>query len=287
MMLWSIVAYTSPCFSITTKEQLIDKVIVSVDDQLIFYTDIESEYTFYQTQGKNLKEMPSKLQLLESSIVNKMLLAIAFQKGIKVKKEDIEKNLQARLESIIHQVGSIAKLEQQFGKSIEEIKKDLRENINEQLTIDRMRHAILEDITLVPQEVKQFYESLHPSKIPMCPTMVEAYRIIKYPTTMEHRKKSLEEVHIEIVQNGKSFLDIAKKISEDTTTVAKGGERGFYKLGELDPLYEKTALSLAPGEVSEVIETKDGFHLIQLIKKNKKQYNTRHILIKHPFITWK
>ena len=122
MILWSIAAYTIPSFSVAQK-QLIDKVIVSVDDQLIFYTDVESEYTFYTAQEKTLKEIPSKLQLLENLIVNKILLATAFKKGIHVKKEEIEKNLQVRLESIIHQIGSIARLEQQFGKSIEEIKK--------------------------------------------------------------------------------------------------------------------------------------------------------------------
>ena len=161
MILWSLAAYTIPSFSDTnTKEQLIDKVIVSVDDQLIFYTDVESEYTFYSAQREKLKEVPSKLQIVENLIINKILLATAIKKGIYIKKEEIEKNLQARLESIIHQMGGVARLEQHFAKSIEEIKQDLRKNINEQLIIERMRHKILEDVTLMPQEVKHFFEQI-------------------------------------------------------------------------------------------------------------------------------
>ena len=280
MMLLSIAAYTTPSFS-ATKEQLIDKVIVSVDDQLIFYTDVESEYTFYQAQGKKLKEVPTKQQILENLIANKILLAMALKKGIHIKKEEIEKNLQARLETIIHQSGGVARLEQHFGKSIEAIKKDLRTNINEQLTIDRMRHTILEAVTLVPQEVKHFYEQLPSSEIPTWPTTVEAYRLIQYPTTVDKWKQALEAARVEIVAHGKAFSDVAKTLSDDTVTAANGGEIGCYKRGELDPVYEKTALSLSPGEVSQVVETEAGFYLIQLIKKTKKQYNTRHIFRPH------
>lgn len=280
VILWSISAYTVPSFS-ATKEQLIDKVIVSIDDQVIFYTEVESEYAFYATQQKKLKEIPSKLQILENLITNKILLAIALQKGIHIKKEEIEKNLQFRLENIIHQMGTVAKLEQHFGKSIEELKKDLRKNIREQLTIDRMRNVILEDVTIVPQEVKCFFEQIPLSQLPLLPTTVEAYRLVKHPNTVQKNREALEEARLEILQNGKAFTDIAKNISEDTATAANGGEIGFCKMGDLDPDYEKTALSLSPGEVSQVIETQFGLHLIQLIKKTKKRYNTRHILIKH------
>jgi peptidyl-prolyl cis-trans isomerase SurA len=281
IILWSLAAYTIPSFSATnTKEQLIDKVIVSVDDQLIFYTDVESEYTFYTAQREKLKEVPSKLQIVENLIINKILLATAIKKGIYIKKEEIEKNLQARLESIIHQMGGVARLEQHFAKSIEEIKQDLRKNINEQLTIERMRHKILEDVTLMPQEVKHFYEQIPASELPSFPTMVEAYRIMQYPTMADQSKQKLEAVRAGIVQQGKAFSEVSKTISEDIATVANG-EEGCYKRGELDPLYEETALRLSPGQVSEVIETEAGFYLIQLIKKNKKQYNTRHLFLKH------
>lgn len=280
LMLWSIAAYTIPSFS-ASKEQLIDKVIVSVDDQLIFYTDVESEYTFYQTQGKKFKEVPTKQQILENLIGNKILLAMAIKKGIHIKKEEIEKNLQARLETIIHQSGGVARLEQHFGKSIEEIKKELRKNINEQLTIDRMRHIILEAVTLVPQEVKHFYEQLPSSEIPTWPTTVEAYRLIQYPTTLDKEKKALEAARVEIVAHRKAFAEIAKTLSDDTATTSKGVVESCYQRGELDSVYEETALSLSPGQVSEVIETETGFYLLQLIKKNKKQYKTRHIFRPH------
>ncbi len=260
-------------------EQLIDKVIASVDDQPIFYTDLEAEYQLHQAQGTK-GGTPTKVQILENMVVNKILLANAAKKDIHVKKEEMERYLRARVEAILQQVGTEARLEQYVGKSIEVFKDELRKSIREQLTLDRMRHLIIDDITISPQEVKTFFDQLPPAEIPVCPTMVEAYQLIRFPHIVPVGRYKLEDTQVRI-QNGKDFAEAAREESEDEATAANGGELGFWKIGQLDPAYEKAALSLRPGEVSDIVETRFGFHLIQLIERKKDQYNTRHILIEH------
>lgn len=258
--------------------QLIDKVIASVDDQPIFYTELEAAYQLYQAQG--LEEAPTKAQILENMVVNKMLLASASKKGIHIKKEEIERYLSARMEAMVQQVGTEAMLEQYLGKPIEIFKDELRKSIREQLTLEHMRRLIMDEITVSPQEVKNFFAQLPTAEIPVCPTMVEAYQLVLYPRVVPVGRYVLEDVRARIVQDGKDFAEAARETSEDQATAVNGGELGFWKVGQLDPAYEKAALSLSPGEISDIVETRYGFHLIQLIERKKDQYNTRHILIK-------
>jgi peptidyl-prolyl cis-trans isomerase SurA len=282
-LLWIVVGFVGGWATLIAQVpegQLIDKVIASVDDQPIFYTDLEAEYQLHQAQGTKEKT-PTKVQILENMVVNKILLANAAKKGIHIKKEEIERYLRARMETIMQQVGTEARLEQYLGKSIEVFKDELRKSIREQLTLDHMRRLIIDDITISPQEVKTFFNNLPPAGIPVCPTMVEAYQLVRYPQVVPVGRYKLQDIRGLIQEQGKDFAKLAKEYSEDEATAANGGELGFWKIGQLDPAYEKAALSLSPGEVSDIVETRFGFHLIKLIKRKNDQYNSRHILIKH------
>lgn len=278
LILWLMGAWTTLREQVP-EGQLIDKVIASVDDQPIFYTELEAEYQLYQTQGVKGKA-PTKVELLENMVVNKILLSNANKKDVRIKKEEIERYLRARMETIMQQVGTVARLEQYAGKSIEVFKDELRKSIREQLTLDQMRHLIIDDITISPQEVKTFFSNLSSSAIPVYPAVVEAYQLVRFPHDLPVGKYRLEEVKASL-KAGEEFAVLAKKYSEDEATASNGGELGFWKIGQLDPAYEKAALSLSPGEVSDIVETRFGFHLIQLIERKRAQYNSRHILIKH------
>lgn len=279
ILIWSVGGWTTPMAQVP-EGQLIDKVIASVDDQPIFYTELEAEYQLHQAQG--LKgETPTKVQILENMVVNKILLANAAKKGVHIKKEEIEGYLRARMETIMEQVGTEARLEQYLGRSIEVFKDELRKSIREQLTLDHMRHLIIDDITISPQEVKTFFGNLPSAKIPFYPAMVEAYHLVRAPHDVPVGRyvHVLENVQASL-QAGEDFAALAKRYSEDEATAPNGGELGFWKIGQLDPAYEKAALSLSPGQVSHIVETRFGFHLIQLVERIRDQYNSRHILIK-------
>lgn len=262
--------------------KLLDKVIASVDDQPILQSELEREYQLYQSQ-ENSGKKPTKCQILENMVINKILLANAAKKEIHVKKEEIDRYLNYRMQAILEEVGTEAKLEQYTRKPIHVFKEELRKSIREQLTIEKMRDAIIGDITVSPIEVQAYFNQLPPNEIPFFPATVEAYHLVIFPSVDAQEKKEAIENLASLkarIQSGEEFAVLAQQYSEDPGSASNGGELGFWRIGELDPAYEQAALALKPGEISAPIETRFGFHIIQLIERQKDRYNTRHILIK-------
>jgi len=266
----------------TPQGKLLDKVIASVDDQLILQSELEAEYQLYQAQD-NTDKKPTKCQVLENMVINKILLANASKKEIYVKKEEVDRYLNYRMQAILKDVGTEARLEQYTRKPIHVFKEEMRKGIREQLTIEKMRDAIVGDIIISPIEVQAYFDQLPPSEVPFFPAIVEAYQLVLFPSIEEQEKKVVIENLTSLktrIQAGESFAVLARQYSEDIGSASNGGELGFWRIGELDPTYEKTALALKPGEISDPVETRFGFHIIQLIEKQKDKYNTRHILLK-------
>ena len=268
------------------QRQLIDKVIASVDDEPLFRSELEAQYAHYQQQvgvGKG----PTRCEILENMIINKIMLANAVKKGIHIKEKEIAHYFDYQMENILKDLGSEARLEQYLkqvvGKSLQVFKEELRKSIKDQLTIERIRNTIVGDITISPTEAKTFFNQLSPNDIPFYPASVEVYHLVIYPP-IEQQERAATLAKLETlktrIQAGEEFGILAKQYSEDIGTATHGGELGFWRIGELDPVYEKAALALKPGEISATVETKFGLHLIQLIGRQKSKYNTRHILLK-------
>jgi peptidyl-prolyl cis-trans isomerase SurA len=284
LVIWILVGCCKLYAQIPARK-LIDKVIASIDDQPILKSEVEAEYERYQQQ-LGAEKGPTKCEILENMIINNIILANAAKKGIHIKNEEIDRYLNYQMEGILREMGSEARLEQYvnqvLGKSLKNFKKELRKNIKNQLTIEKMRNVIIGDITISPSEVKTFFNQLNPNDIPFYPATVEAYQLVVYPPLDQEQKRltieKLETLKARI-QVGEDFAVLAKQYSEDTGSAINGGEIGFWRIGELDSVYEKAALALKPGEISSPIETKFGFHIIQLIERQKSKYNTRHILL--------
>lgn len=273
-------------FSQESVGTLIDKVVARVDDYPILKSEVEIEYEQYRQQ-LGPEEAPTKCQILENMIINKVILANAAKRGVFIKKVEIDRYFSYHMKDIINKLGSEARLEQyvtqQLGKSLKEFKEEIRKNIKNQLTVERVRSTIIDDITISPIEVKNFFEQLSPEEIPFYPAAVEAYHLVIHPPVKQQERQAalakLESIKAQI-QAGEDFGVLAKQYSDDIETAINGGEVGFWRIGELDPIYEKAVLALQPGEIAGPIETKYGFHIIQLIERQKTQYNTRHILLK-------
>lgn len=261
---------------------LIDKIIASVDDQIVLQSELEREYQLYQAQG-GAKVPNLKCQILAEMLIHKLLLARAKIEDISIRKEEIEDHCNYKMKELLNQVGSEAVLEQYTGKSIQTFKDEIRKLIREQLTIDKMQNKIINDISVTPTEVKAFFTKLPTDSLPYYASEVEVRQIVRYPTLEQQDKttiiKRLEALKARM-QAGEQFEQLAKQYSADSGSASSGGELGFWKLGELAPEYEATALALQPGEVSDPVETQFGFHLIQLIARDRDRYNSRHILIK-------
>jgi peptidyl-prolyl cis-trans isomerase SurA len=192
--------------------------------------------------------------------------------------------MDARLRYYISQFGSQEKLEEFYQKSIVEIKEELRELVREQMKIEDVQSKITADIQVSPSEVKEFYNSIPKDSLPLVNTEYQIGQIVKNPPiSLEELTISYDKIKLlrDRVIKGEKFSTLAILYSEDPGSASKGGELGMFARGTMYPEFEGAAFNLKePGEVSEIVKTEAGYHIIQLIERKGDYINVRHILIK-------
>lgn len=263
------------------QEKVLDEIIAVIANQPIKLSDIYNTQKQLKEQSDN-EEIPTECEILEQLLFQKMLIYQAQVDSVEIADKQIEQELDKRIRYFAQQLGSEQKLEEYYNKTIAQIKDEFRDKIKEQLLIQTMQNKVSGNITISPSEVRNYYRSLHPDSIPFINSEVEIARIMKSPPISEEEKKQtrerLEKLRERILA-GADFAAMAALYSEDPGSAAKGGELGFMGRGMLVPEYEAVAFELKPGEVSRIVETPFGYHIIQLIERLGEQFNTRHILM--------
>ena len=263
------------------KGVVIDKIIAKVDDYIVLKSELDRAYLEFLSRGE-LSQGNAKCQILESLVINKMMVAKAEIDSVYVLDAEVESNLDRRMSYFIQQIGSEERLEEIYNKSIEEFKEELFDQIKEQMIVQKMQGTIGEDVSVTPGEVKKFFSKIPADSLPYFSTEVTIGQIVKIPEVNDNRKGEIRKQMLELkrrIENGEDFGQLAKKYSQDPGSAPAGGELGFFKRGELAPEYEAAALSMKPGEISRPVESQFGFHLIQLIERRGNTYSSRHILI--------
>jgi peptidyl-prolyl cis-trans isomerase SurA len=265
------------------QEIVVDRIIAIVGKNMILESEVEAQYLQEKMQG-NIEgsSRNARCQILQKMLSDNLLLNQAELDSVVVSDSDVERQLDQRLRYFISQFGSQEKLEEYYGKSIIEIKEEFREMVRNYMLIEQVVNGITENVIVTPNEVKEFYRSIPPDSIPLISARVEMTQIIKIPpVSIEQKvmiKERLRDLRRRIVA-GENFATMAILYSEDPGSAAKGGEIGFFGRGELYPEYEAAAFKLQEGEISEIVESKAGFHIIQLIERKGDYINTRHILL--------
>lgn len=262
---------------------IIDKIVGIVGNEIIMMSDIENQYIQMASQQMNVKEN-TRCEILEDMLFQKLLYVQAQKDSIEVTPKEVETELDRRLSVFINQIGSEQKLEEYFGKTIKSIKEDLRSTIEEQMMAQKVQQKIIGDTKVTPSEVKRYYESLPADSIPTIEAYYELSEIVIKPeVSKEDKEKVIAELNKirERIQNGESFSTMAVLYSEDPGSAMKGGELGFVSKTDLVPEFSQVAFNLtSPLDVSQVVETEYGFHIIQMIEKKGNMMNFRHILMK-------
>jgi peptidyl-prolyl cis-trans isomerase SurA len=263
--------------------KVIDQVVSVVGKTPILQSDVENQYLNYRMQGSIVgTEQEMKCEILESLLYQKLMVAQAEVDSIQVDKAQVNAELERRLSGFINQFGSQAKLEKYYGKTLTEIKSEIHDIVKDQMLAQQVQQKIIGDITVTPSEISAYYKSLPKDSIPMIKTEYVIRQIVrKPPVNLEEKlrvKKELLELRKRIL-NGESFSTMAILYSEDPGSAKKGGELGFYGRGQLYPAFEAAAYKLKPGEISGVVETKAGYHIIQMIARKGDYINVRHILL--------
>ena len=269
-------------FNLPLLAQSVDKIEAVLGNEIILTSEIESQYLQYLSQG-NTKSSEIKCQIIEDLLFQKILINQAKLDSLNVSDEEVETEINKRLSYFESQLGSVEKVEDYFGKSKAEIELELSKVIKDQFLAQRMQTQLTSSVKVTPAEVKEAYALLSDVEIPTMPTQVEVAQIVIKPKITNKQKDEIRarlNSFRERVYNGEDFKMLATLYSDDPGSATKGGELGFVNRGDLVPEFERAAFRLKEGEISEVVESQFGYHIVQLIERRGEQINVRHILIK-------
>ena len=258
----------------------IDKIIARVDNHYILSSELEEMYASYKANGQ---KAPEKCQILESLIINKMLLAKAEIDSVTVEEKEVDNELDGKMGYMIQRFGSEKNIVEAYGKSIENLKTELRGQVKDQKIVEKMQRTISGDVKITPNEVRKFFNSIPKDSLPYIAAEVEIGHIVRLGTVTREQKDKLKQQLLDLkarAEKGEDFAMLAQIYSEDLGSAKNGGDLNFAKRGAMLPEFEGAALALKPGEMSGVIESQYGFHLIKLIETRGAEYHARHILLR-------
>ncbi len=276
-------------FSLRAQKALLDEVIATVGNELVLLSDLEDQYNLIGSQQQDPLPPDARCFILDNVLTQKLLINQAKLDSVEVSDEEVEAQLNARIEQILAYMNNdYQQFEDYYGQSVGEVKDQFREDLRNQLLAERMRAQILQDISVTPAEVKAFFERIPQDSLPYFNSEVELLELAMKPEVSSERKREareqLEELRRRLVAGGEDFAELAKKYSDDFASARLGGDLGWTKRGHFVPEFEAAAYKLDEGEISKVVETEFGFHLIQLLERKGNSIHTRHILIR-PEIT--
>ncbi|ELR70993.1 Survival protein SurA precursor (Peptidyl-prolyl cis-trans isomerase SurA) [Fulvivirga imtechensis AK7] len=261
---------------------VVDKIIAKVDNYIVLKSDLESTYLNYLASG-NPATPEAKCRILAQLISQKLMVAKAEIDSVIVTDAEVDNNLDRRMQMILSQYGGSAEqLEEYYGKTIEEFQADIRDQVKEQLVVQRMQESITSGIKVTPSEVRKFFSKIPQDSLPYFSTEVEVAQVVKIPSVgrdeIAEAKRKLNEIRDKVLA-GESFETLAKEYSQDPGSAKFGGNLGFAKRGMMAPEFEAAALKLKPNEISKPFETQFGVHIVQLLERRGNEYNSRHILL--------
>jgi peptidyl-prolyl cis-trans isomerase SurA len=264
---------------------VLDKIAAQIGDNIILLSDLKIQ----EMQAKEAKvEIDSAFdcRMLEELMIEQVLVNQAKLDSIIIADEQVDADMENRLRLIQQQMGGRQKLEEFYGMTYSEIKDKFRESIRSKMLADEMRNTITLGLSVTPKEVTSFFNALPADSIPFINMQLGFQQIVIYPEITKEDKKTayakLAGLRNEIVVSGKSFESIARLYSMDPGSAPMGGKIAATK-GMMVPQFESTVFKLKPNEISEIIETEFGYHIIKLLSRAGEDFVCLHILIRPEF----
>lgn len=266
---------------------IIDKVVATVGGEVILLSEVEEQANYAKQQNPEGK-IDYACTALQSIIVTKLLVNQAKLDSIEVKDEEVENQLNARIDRLLTYFNQDeAALQEYYGQSVTDMKEQMRNDMRNQLLSERMQGTITGKASVTPSEVKSFYDRIPKDSLPYFNSEVEIRELVYKPSVNEEEKKRARDKAEGLRQrilDGEVFADLAKKFSDDSGSGAQGGDLGWQKRGTFVPEFEATCYNLEKNELSDIVETEFGFHIIQLLERRGNLVHARHILVR-PEIT--
>lgn len=268
----------------TNAQKIIDKIIAKVGGEIILLSEVEEQYNYAMASTPSLGENV-RCDILESIIAQNLLVHQAKLDSIEIAPQELDDQLNFKVDRILQQMNGDEKFfEDYYGENIIQVKARMRPDLRNQILAQRMQMQLLAEVNITPKEIKAFFENIPTDSLPFLDSEVEISEIVVSPEVneVEKTKARLEllEIRNQLINDSIPFEKLARKHSDDLGSGSKGGDLGFVKRGTFVPEFEAVAYSLKKGQLSEIVESEFGFHLIQLIERRGNSIHTRHILIK-------
>jgi peptidyl-prolyl cis-trans isomerase SurA len=279
LLIWYLPGYS--------QVQVMDKIIATVGGELILLSELEEQFALALSQKGDIPQN-ARCEILEQLLTSKLLINQSKLDSIEVGEEEVENQLAARIDRILSFMNNdLKQFEEYYGQSVNDVKEQFRTDLKNQMLSEKMKGEIMKDISITPSEVKSFFSKIPKDSLPYFNSEVEIGEIVMVPKVNDTQRQitinKLEGIRKRIIENKEDFAVLAGKFSADGSAQT-GGDLGWATRGKYVPEFEAAAYKLEINEISDVVESQFGFHLIQLMGRRGNSINVRHILLR-PEIT--
>jgi len=279
---WANISFGLKNATAQIEKKVLDRVVAVVNDKMILKSEVDAEVTNFLQQSQAEFSEDMWYQALNSIIQNYVLLEKARLDSISVSDQRVNRAMDDRINTLVQRAGSEEALERSLGKKIIELKAEFRERFREDMIVQQVRQQKMNEIEITRPEVVKYFENIPRDSLPTIPERVAIAQIVSIPPPEKDARQAAlslaEALRDSILNHGKNVEELARRHS-DGPSAPDGGKLGLIPLNQLVPEYSAAASALQPGEISEVVETTYGFHVIRLNNRISDKINTNHILI--------
>lgn len=267
------------------QNQVLDEIVVVVGHELILRSEVDALLAGYLQQQRQTYSDELWLEALNQLIDQKVLAEHARRDTtIQISDDRVEQALQERLNQFMQQVGGQTRLEEIYGKTLTQLKAELRNDFREQMLAETFRNRKLQQIRITPSEVRAWFEQFPTDSLPTLPDLVRLSHIVRYLRPSEQARQEAFEIATSIrdsiVSGRTSFEDMARRFSEDPGSAAAGGHIPDTRLADLVPEFAAIAARIPLGEISQPFETPFGVHILRVNRRQGDLIDFNHILIR-------
>jgi len=269
--------------SLRAQQNVVDRIVAVIDKEIVTESDVQERITYAALQNRLDPKSPElRRQVMENLIAEKLMLAQAILDSVAVTEEEVSRSLDQQFQNFVRQAGSEQALEKVYGKPVSRMKREFRPEMRKQLLIQKLRQQREANLSVARREVEEFFESYKDS-LPKVPEEVDLSHIFIVPkadTSLESKTRLQLNAIRDSIAAGGDFADFARRYSQDPNG-SKGGDLGWAKRGlAFVPEFEEAVFALKEKELSPVVKTEFGFHLIQLLERRGETVHARHILLR-------
>ncbi|MBN2807527.1 MAG: peptidylprolyl isomerase [Prolixibacteraceae bacterium] len=268
--------------SIQAQDKIIDQIVAVIGSNIILKSDIESIHLQNQAQGITT-EGDMKCEILENLLIDKLMVAEAeLDTNIIVTDNQINQQLDMRIEYFLQHLGSEKEVENYFKKPIIQLKSELKDVIRNEILSGQMKSKLIENVKATPNEVRYYYRNLPEEEKPNIKTQYEYAQIVAIPVISEKEENRIKDelrAMKKRIEAGENFAMFAVLYSEEPNA-SNGGDLGYFGRATMDPAFSEAAFNLKPGQVSNVVKSEFGYHIIQMVDRKGERVRCRHIIMK-------